>query len=74
MRVLPTLAVTLAATLAACASTGGGETYQQAYDALNATCQERGGILTPLAGAHTGRPNTDYACEIRGGGGRLGND
>jgi hypothetical protein len=73
MRVLPSLAIaTLATTLVACASPGARETYQQEYDRLNATCQERGGILVPRS--QTGQISTDYACEIRGAGGRLSND
>lgn len=51
--------------LAACASTGGVNSYQKDYDALDATCKGNGGILT-TTGAQTGRPETDYACVIRG--------
>ena len=67
------LAATLASGLTACASTPREPrlTYQQEVDRLDADCRERGGILTLGSGASTGRPQTDYFCEIRGGGGRL---
>lgn len=68
MRILP-LAVPFAAAaaLAACASTG-GETYRAEYDRLNASCQARGGMLTPSSNPSSGRPATDYFCDIRDGG------
>ena len=73
MRILP-LAVPFAAAaaLAACASTG-GETYQAEYDRLNASCQARGGMLTPSSSPTSGRPATDYVCDIRDAG-RLAAD
>ena len=61
----------LAASLGACASTGSHPTYGQELDQLTADCRERGGILSPIPGAQTGRPQTDFACEIRGGASRL---
>lgn len=62
----------LAASLSACATTSGSRpTYGQELDRLTADCRERGGILSPISGAQTGRPQTDYACEIRGGASRL---
>ena len=75
MRKLLIVAATVAPlALAACASTGaGGESYQAEYARLNAECQARNGILTPIAGSTGPRAANDYACEIRGGGsGRLG--
>ncbi|WP_428151060.1 hypothetical protein [Brevundimonas sp.] len=57
----------LAASLAACAGTPrSSPTYGQELDQLTDDCAERGGILSPISGAQTGRPQTDYACEIRG--------
>ena len=67
------LAATLSTGLAACAS-GPREprpTYMQELDQLAAECRERGGILAPIAGSTTGRPQTDNVCEIRGGASRL---
>ena len=54
-----------AATVSACAS-GGGLSYGQEMDDLRRGCDARDGILTPIPGANTGRPATDYACTIRG--------
>lgn len=63
---LPCLIVALALTTAACMTpTGPRSTYTAELDRLTADCAERGGILSPL-GATTGRPATDYVCEIRG--------
>ena len=62
----------LAAALAACAGTPRSiPTYGEELDQLTADCTARGGILSPIPGAQTGRPQTDYACEIRGGASRL---
>ncbi|MEH6664416.1 MAG: hypothetical protein V7678_06155 [Brevundimonas sp.] len=73
MRVLPIVAAaTLTAALAACASPGPRETFQQEYERLNAACQARGGILVPQS--QTGQISTDYFCEIRGPGARLSDD
>ncbi|MFC5344963.1 hypothetical protein ACETK8_03035 [Brevundimonas staleyi] len=61
-----------ALTTAACASGPRTHpTYGDELDQLTAECRERGGILSPVAGAQTGRPQTDYVCEIRGGASRL---
>ena len=67
------LAATLVSGLTACAGTPREprQTYQQEMDELDASCRARGGILTLGSGTTTGRPQTDYFCEIRGGGGRL---
>ena len=54
--------------LAACAAGATGDRYNDELDRLSQACQDRGGILTP-SGSQSGRPNTDYICEIRGGGG-----
>lgn len=74
MRTLPmSLSAGLAVVaLTACATTG-GESYQVEYDRLNAQCQARGGILTPSFSPSSGRPATDYHCDIRDGG-RLAAD
>ena len=64
----------LASTLgvAACASTTGPHpTYGQELDRLAADCRERGGILAPIPGAQSGRPQNDNVCEIRGQASRL---
>lgn len=47
--------------------------YGAEMDRLTADCAERGGILTPIPGATSGRPQADYACEIRGGASRIRN-
>lgn len=58
--------------LSACATAGTGTSYQTDLTALTATCDARGGILTPT-GMQSGRPQTDYACKITGGpSGRIG--
>ena len=69
--VLPVLAVMA---LGACASSGAQSQYSQDFAQLREDCTARQGILQPIPGAMTGRPQTDYACEIRGVSGRLGND
>ncbi|WP_309628361.1 hypothetical protein [Brevundimonas sp.] len=62
----------LAASLAACAGPPRSHpTYGQELDRLTADCTARGGILAPISGAQSGRPQTDYVCEIRGGTSRL---
>ena len=71
MRILPPIALSAALaalTLAACASTGGGETYQQEFARLEASCQARGGMLVASSNPSSGRPATDYVCDIRDGG------
>lgn len=56
--------------LTACASTGQKNSYQVDMDRLEASCTERGGILTPT-GLQSGRPETEYACRITGGASRI---
>ena len=66
------LALSLALAASACASADGRPNrYNTELDRLEASCRERGGILTPNFGGHTGRPQTDYACRISDGGTRL---
>ncbi|WP_296819806.1 hypothetical protein [Brevundimonas sp.] len=73
-KILLVLAATAPLALAACATTGmDRQSYQEEFQALNAECQARGGMLTPIPGSTGPRPANDYACEIRGGGsGRIG--
>ena len=58
-----------AAALGACASTGEQTTSSNLYaselDQLQRDCAARGGNLIP-GPRLTGRPQTDYACDIRG--------
>lgn len=63
----------LALATAACASGPGGRfsTYSEDLDRLTEDCRARGGVLTPIPGASTGRPSTDYACRITGGASRI---
>lgn len=74
-RLLPSTLLLAASALAlsACAGTPREPrlSYQAELEQLAADCQQRGGILTPIPGATTGRPQTENVCEIRGGGGRL---
>jgi hypothetical protein len=75
MRAAPKALIVLAAVVApmalgACATGTPLPTYQQEYDALNAQCVERGGILSP-SGLTTGRAQTDYVCKITGGATRI---
>ena len=53
--------------LAACTTPGERprEGGYSAFDTAQASCRERGGILTPT-GRFSGRPQTDYACTITG--------
>jgi len=65
------LSLTIAAALALGACAGGSSnTYATELAALQRDCAARNGMLTPLRGG-TGRPATDYACEIRGGGSQI---
>ena len=66
--IVPSAALAAALALGACASTGEGETYQQEYDRLHASCEARGGMLVPSSNPLSGRPVTDYVCDIRDGG------
>jgi len=75
MRAAPRTLAVLAAVVAplalgACATGKTLPTYQQEYDALNAQCVERGGILSP-SGLTSGRAQTDYVCKITGGATRI---
>jgi hypothetical protein len=75
MRAAPRTLAVLAAVIAplalgACATGKTLPTYQQEYDALNAQCVERGGILSP-SGLTSGRAQTDYVCKITGGATRI---
>jgi len=66
-RVPALIALTAGLLAAACATTPGGENrYTTELDALSADCQARGGVLRPIPGATSGRPQTDYACRIVG--------
>lgn len=67
------VAVTGLLGVSACATAGEpNPTYAEEMAQLNAACQARGGILTPIAGATGPRAANDYACEIRdGGSGRI---
>jgi hypothetical protein len=60
-------------TVGACASgpRAPRPSYQAELEQLAADCRARGGILAPIPGAYTGRPQTENVCEIRNGGGRL---
>lgn len=63
---LVALALAAAGGLSACAAGMGGESrYDSDLRRLEADCRARGGILTQT-GATTGRPQTEYACEITG--------
>jgi uncharacterized lipoprotein len=66
MRILILSAAIAMPLLAACSTTGGISQYQKDMSALEKTCTERQGILTPT-GLQTGRPETEYACTITGG-------
>ena len=75
MRAAPRTLAVLAAVVAplALGASATGKTlptYQQEYDALNAQCVERGGILSP-SGLTSGRAQTDYVCKITGGATRI---
>jgi hypothetical protein len=63
-------AISLPLLAAACATTGGVNQYQRDLDALEKTCTQRQGILTPT-GLQTGWPETEYACTITGGASRI---
>lgn len=69
---LSSLVLGAALGVSACAGTPHSRpSFGEELDQLTADCRERGGILAPIAGATTGRPQTDYVCEIRGGASRL---
>jgi hypothetical protein len=56
--------------LSACASTGEVRRPDRTAE-LAAQCRERGGVLVPTGRPSTGRPETDNACQISGGGSRI---
>lgn len=69
---LSSLVLGAALTAAACATPPGpGSNYSQDMARLTADCAERGGILVPIPGSTSGRPEADNACEIRGGSSRI---
>lgn len=65
--------LTSALAVSACATGPANHpTYGQQLDQLSADCVARGGILAPVVGGgQTGRPQTDYTCNITGGASRL---
>jgi hypothetical protein len=36
------------------------------YNRISKSCQDRGGMLTPIPGAHDSNEAANYACEFRG--------
>lgn len=66
-------ALALAIAASGCAAGSGRDlpTYTGELDRLADECRQRGGILVPIPGAATGRPQTDHACRITGGASRL---
>jgi hypothetical protein len=71
--IVSSAALVLAIAASACAA-GPGRTpsgYNEQMDRLAADCRARGGILTPIPAASTGRPETDFACRITGGASRI---
>lgn len=60
------LAPLLALLLAGCATAPGIE-RESDYQRLARECRARGGILVPFGRPLTGRVETDFACEFRGG-------
>lgn len=63
--------VVLGLALAACASDPTvTDRYSSDFDRLTEQCRARGGILSPTGGT-TGRPQTEYVCEVRGQTGRA---
>ena len=73
MRILILTTAVVLPLLAACGTTGGVSSYQRDMDALEKTCTQRQGILTPT-GLQTGKPETEYACTITGGATRIPRD
>lgn len=71
--VLSSAALVLALTASACATgpRDRANSYGQQLDNLTADCHARDGILIPIPGAATGRPQSDYACQISGGASRI---
>jgi hypothetical protein len=66
-------ALTLVALSGCATGNPANNSYQQELRRLEQDCTARGGILAPaLGGAQSGRPQTDYTCNISGGASRLG--
>jgi hypothetical protein len=67
MRTRPALIAFAALTLAGCASEGGAvsNSYSRDLAKLQSECDARGGVLAPVPYASTGRPQTDYYCDIK---------
>jgi hypothetical protein len=70
MRPLIFAAPALLLVLSACASGPGTSRYGEDLRKLTADCEARSGVIVPT-GASTGRPETEYACQISGGATRL---
>ncbi|WP_396594707.1 hypothetical protein [Brevundimonas sp. R86498] len=72
-RTVAAVSVILTMGASACAPMAGRTypTYAEELNQLTEACRARGGILTPIPGATSGRPQTDYACRITGGASRL---
>ncbi|WP_295184751.1 hypothetical protein [uncultured Brevundimonas sp.] len=70
MRILILSAAVVLPLLSGCGTMGATNRYQQELNALEAACTRDQGILTPT-GVQTGRPQTEYACEITGGATRI---
>lgn len=51
--------------LSACASVSGPGPYETDLKRLEEQCAARGGVLSPT-GQTTGRPQTEYVCQITG--------
>lgn len=72
MRLIVTTLIASGALLGGCASMSREASdrpmsYREELAQLRATCENRGGILTPLNPSSGSRPANDFACEIRGG-------
>ena len=59
-----------AAALAGCAATGHASRGDE-FDTLARECEQRGGTLTRIPGAHHANERANWACELRSGGGRT---
>jgi hypothetical protein len=68
MRTLIVIALA-GASLAACAANGRQTSsfgnYAQELAELQAACNGRNGMLVPVPNATTGRPATDYVCDVK---------
>lgn len=71
MRALfPIAAAAVLSALAGCATTDGPSHYARELARLSESCDGRGGILVSN-GLQTGRPQTEYVCQISGGASRV---